>query len=282
MIFADHFYEKGHSHLVCQDYALSQTEKDYAFFVVSDGCGSAPNTEVGSMLLAQAFKASYNLIWHEGIDINEPHGTRSVNGKARPIYAQKISNLVLNRIQEAARSLELSFESLYATLLFGSYEKKSKQYSLFAWGDGVFVVLYKDKSYKIIEMEYENNAPYYMQYDYTTGTLESYINNCGGDNTVTTYHYDINGTRMSKTEMFRNYPAPYSLKLDGDVVGILGFSDGVQSFKEHFTSIIPKCIDFKNVNGTFIERRLKRLLKEKAKEGDLPFDDFSCAGIYVK
>jgi len=282
LIFADHFYEKGHSHLVCQDYALSQIEKDYAFFVVSDGCGSAQNSEIGSMILAQAFKSAYNLIWHENIDINKPYGSMFIHEKTMPYYAQKITDLVLSKTKEISRSLELLPESLYATLLFGSYEKKSKQFSLWAHGDGIFVILLKDGSYKIVEMEYENNAPYYMAYLSGEGTLESYIKNCGGDNTVTTYHYDGNGTRLSKTEMFRNFPSPYSLKPDDSIVGILGFSDGVQSFKEHFTSVIPKCIDFKNINGTFIERRLRRLIKQKAKEGDLPYDDFSCAGIYVK
>lgn len=281
-IFTNHFYEKGHSHEVCQDYALSVQNKDYAFFVVSDGCGSAKNSEIGSMVMSHSFKASYKSIWHEGIDLISPLGKRYVHGRLEPIYAQKILSTTLSKAQKIATSLDVNFESLYATILFGSYEKKSKKFSLFAWGDGVFVVVYKDKTYKIINIEYENNAPYYMQYDYTTGTFMSYIESFGGKSTITTCHYNPDREIISKKQMDRDYPSPYELKLEGDVTAILGLSDGVQSFKEDFTSVVNKCIDFKNVNTTFIERRLKRLMKEKAKSGDLPYDDFSCAGIYVK
>lgn len=282
MIFTDHFYERGSSHQVCQDYALSEQDKDNAIFVISDGCGSSKNSEIGSMLLAHALKTAYHLNWYEGIDINRSIGNRVINEKLRPIYARKITDFILKETTEIARKFEINLEDLYATLLLGAYEKKSNTFSIWAQGDGFFVIMYEDKTYDIIEIEYENNSPYYILYDNTTSSLESYIKNCGGKHSITTYSYDQNNVRTYTSELFRDYPMPYSLKINSNVSGILGFSDGVKSFKEHFSSIIPRCINFKNINNTFIQRRIKRLLKEKSKQDDLPYDDFSCAGIIKK
>lgn len=281
-IFTDHIYEKGHSHSVCQDYALSQSYEDYSLFVISDGCGSAKNSEIGAMIMAHAFKASYNLIWHEGIDINKPDGEWHVNGKLRPIYDRKIMSPTLSKACDAEKNLELIPESLYATLVVGTYEKKTNTFSLWSHGDGLFVIMYKDMSYEIIEMEYENNAPYYMAYNYTPSTLESYIASCGGRSITTVYRYDKDGNYMNNSIFHKDYPASYSVKLKNDVICVLGFSDGIKSFKEHFTSLIPKCIDFKNLNKTFIQRRIKRLLKEKQQENDLHYDDLSVAGIILQ
>lgn len=270
-IFTDHFYEKGHNHLVCQDYALSQLGKDYAFFVVSDGCGSAPNSEVGSMVLANAFKATYESLWSDELDLQESE--------------ESIRKNILRRANEVRQSLELLPESLFATLLFGCYDRKSCTFQLAAWGDGLFILLFEDGSYEVIEIECSNNAPFYIAYDASPFSKQQFIESFGGKMATSTYGFNANGTRLYKNDYFYGEPKMITfphLKSEKKLCGVLGFSDGLKSFDEHFLSLAGKCIDYRKINATFIERRMKRVLKEKQKAGDLPYDDVSCAGIVLK
>ncbi len=195
-IFTDHFYEKGHSHLVCQDYALSHANDDYAFFVVSDGCGSAPKSELGSMIMANAFKAAYENLWTDEFVIEEK--------------LEELKKETLKRSMEVMRTLEMRPESFYATILFGCYDKRNKTFHGAAWGDGLFVLLFNDGSYEVIEIEYENNAPFYMCYDTVPSTLQSYINSCGGKSVVSDYKFMPDGTRLMKNDMFHSQPKPFT------------------------------------------------------------------------
>jgi len=269
-IFADHFYEKGHSHSVCQDYALSQNDENYAFFVISDGCGSATNSEIGSMVMAHSLKAAVELTWYSDSPFPMDIAKRG-----------KVQKETLDKSNETRRILELNPESLYATLMLGFYEKKTNEFAMAAWGDGTFVVLYEDGDYDVSTIEYQNNAPFYMAYDKTPQLINSYVKNCGGNSTITHTGYTNKHNHLWSGSRHIKKPSAIVLKprRSKEVKGIFGFSDGIDSFKDQNTNIIKKCLDFKNTNGTFIERRAKRVLKGKAFEDDLPFDDFSFAGI---
>jgi len=55
---ADSYFEIGSTHLVCQDYALSGLYKDMCYGIVSDGCSSAENSEIGAQILCHGARYS--------------------------------------------------------------------------------------------------------------------------------------------------------------------------------------------------------------------------------
>ena len=269
-IFVDHFYDKGHGHEVCQDYALSTQNKDYAFFVVSDGCGSAPNSEIGSIIMANALKSSVETLWY----------------REKPMDITKrgsVQKIAITKANEAARALELNPESLYATLLLGFYDKQTKEFAMAAWGDGAFAILYDDGHCDIHSIGYEGNAPFYMMY--ADGGMESYIQNCGGSANV--HFVELRREGHFEGYAHRYIKSPSVIKISPrkgkKIKGIFGFSDGIESCgKMSHLDVVSKCLDLKNINGTFIRRRGKRILKQFEQEGYSPYDDFSFAGIIIK
>ena len=53
---ADHYYTIGNSHSVCQDYAISGLVENGAYAILSDGCSSSPDVDVGARMLSLSAK----------------------------------------------------------------------------------------------------------------------------------------------------------------------------------------------------------------------------------
>lgn len=54
---SDCYFEIGHSHTICQDYALTGKINDVlSYAIISDGCSSSPLVDVGARLLAHSAK----------------------------------------------------------------------------------------------------------------------------------------------------------------------------------------------------------------------------------
>ena len=52
----DCYYEIGHSHIFCEDYALAGIVNNIGYAIVSDGCSSSDNVDVGARVLAHIAK----------------------------------------------------------------------------------------------------------------------------------------------------------------------------------------------------------------------------------
>ena len=63
---ADAYFEIGATHLVCQDYALAFANNEYAYAIVSDGCTSSPNTDIGARLISVIAKDAINYLYQRG------------------------------------------------------------------------------------------------------------------------------------------------------------------------------------------------------------------------
>src|ERR1017187_1833610 len=48
----DHHFEIGNSHRICEDYALSGQTKEVTYVILSDGCSSGIDVDVGARLVA--------------------------------------------------------------------------------------------------------------------------------------------------------------------------------------------------------------------------------------
>ena len=54
-INVDHYMTIGSSHQVCEDYIISGTEP-FPYIILSDGCSSSKDTDIGARILAQCAK----------------------------------------------------------------------------------------------------------------------------------------------------------------------------------------------------------------------------------
>ncbi|MGK0290186.1 MAG: serine/threonine protein phosphatase PrpC, partial [bacterium] len=135
------FFTQGHSHLVCEDYAIHGDN----FFIVADGCSSAKNSDVSARLLTwSAIKNLDKLIDSFGSDND-----------------QEFVTAVSQDIRKSAEAIHFQ-ERLLATLLVGVVTHD--QVLISVYGDGNVVTRNKNGIWEVFHIEYQSNAPYYLYY----------------------------------------------------------------------------------------------------------------------
>lgn len=253
-------FAKGKTHLKCEDYALAGTIKNVPMIIVCDGCSSSPNTDVGTRLLAHSL---INLCRGSIID-NQPSLPDETNAELVLIEALRSARNVLN-------SLALSNSCLDATCLF-AYVLEGKVL-IHTIGDGVVYLKYKDGRERIYLHEFESGAPLYGNY-----LLE--------EQRKTEYHKTYPGNRKISEGSFEEpnekvldwNQIVHSLVLPVEEVSLVALmSDGCSTVNNISTySAIRAFTSFKNVQGAFVERRLRKALLEYNNDHD---DDISVAAL---
>ena len=269
MLNADHFYCIGSSHHFCEDFADSATQGKQSYAIISDGCSSAKDSMIGSMLL-----------------------TRSASQNIYPIRSKDQSQTMVDlTIQMAGvfqRTLGISREALNATLL--TVFATPFSFRVTTTGDGVIVARNKEGWLEFHELEYTTNAPFYPAYSLTPTGVKQYLEEFPGEyvmrstiNGVTEEHRLPMETGRLAGVITYCYDFPFE---QYDLVGVL--SDGVQSCYEEVQSdvsktrqpvpvrqIIEELFAFKNFKGEFVKRRLQKAFKLFKKNNWDHFDDFS-------
>lgn len=261
MIQLDTFRRIGASHTICEDYILSGDDP-FKYIILSDGCSSAKNTEMGSRILC--YIARQFLLYRSSeyifpnLDYNE------------------MGNWIIHNAELTVRQLGLNRTCLNATLII-AYEYDGK-YFVYMYGDGVFI-LKNDKQVIIVQVDFSPlNAPYYLQYRINPCDMDKYhklgqeliLNEIVNGNTIPrrSYAYDFQAAWNYQTE---TYPT------------LLICSDGATSFYRNndrdqpipLTEIADEFLAYKLPKGEFLKRRLKRMLKIYDKEGSKHDDDLT-------
>lgn len=263
----DSFFHIGKTHDVCQDY--TENGGDYA--ILSDGCSSAPNTNIGSLLLCRAAKMFLE----------------KFAGEYDPSH-------ILASAYSYANALSLNEESLYATLL---YLKLTDRIKINVCGDGVIAARKRNTSiWKVTEFNYPSGAPFYLAYQLDKLNEECYFNTFSDQLIITTYDFncltgDVVNKIIEKTKAMWNVVQNYSVQ-EYDMAVLL--SDGVASFYETIvsntskstktipiTTILKEVLNFKNYGGEFVKRRCKAAFRQFQEMNWHNSDDFSMSGIYV-
>jgi len=134
----DSFFVKGRSHLVCEDYAINNSD----FGVVSDGCSSVRNTDLGSRFLSLA------ALKHKDLFLNE----------CKHEFFEKT---VIDAVS-ASEYFSQAGSVMYATL--GVLADVGNNFEALVGGDGFVVARKKDGSgLRIVEVDY-GNRPFYPVY----------------------------------------------------------------------------------------------------------------------
>jgi hypothetical protein len=242
------FFSKGESHLINQDYVVSTRDG----IVLSDGCSSSQNSDVGSRVLAHSYLAAKDsqVPWFNTI----------------------------HRALSTMNLLRLPGEALCATLL--TAELVQHNICVNVWGDGCIVARRKkDGVLEYFNISFLSSAPYYIFYH--AHQKESYIYQFG-DKVQINKGYPFS--------FFERYPEGY-IKLAYpieayDLVAV--FSDGISSFRSATGELIPiesiaeEILAFKGTAGAFVERRCRRAFSTFEKNGWHNYDDFSVGVIVIQ
>lgn len=257
---SDAFFAIGSGHRICEDYAIAGEQNGRCYGIISDGCSSSKDTDIGSRLLVRALQQTIPSIYDRE------------SAECSLVSAIYIAN-------SAARVIGLPETALDATL--GLVIQNDHAVDVLMYGDGVIVYKPNDRPlfYQIIS--YHNNAPGYLSYLMNRSRRGVYLNNCSG--------YKVSEYSSDSTNISNDWPfAPlgtyhYSFDMrETEFVAIL--SDGVESFKDKVDrksaySMIEKFTAFKNTKGEFVQRRCKRALRDLSADGIVHEDDFSMACI---
>lgn len=287
---SDSIFYIGKTHKVCQDYAcsfeLESTSKyqdNIIAGVVSDGCSSSEDSDIGSRLLCKAATREFKRSKDVGLDYS-----------SIVFSAERIAKMIPNTSERC----------LDATLLLAYTAGHLCKATI--CGDGVIARLRKDKYIDVTSVEFKSGAPLYLSYMCMPhGWAERYKSIFEYEKIITRYTIKTNGDVVDKVVTSQttlnegNYDDedPFLVKEayaieDTECVAVM--TDGVSSFmktKKEDTSIVMETIPadeiirqvmaFKSYTGQFVQRRVGKLRKEFDKVNWANTDDFSVAAVYL-
>ena len=260
-INTDTFLKIGKTHRECEDYIVSG-ERPNHYVILSDGCSSSKNTEMGARILCHLAK---QYLRYREDDYRFPN-----------LDYDEMGLWIIHNAELTARQLGLNTSCLDATLII-AYECNGRCY-IYMYGDGVVVTENNDGMVSLMEIEYKgtgekSNAPYYLSYRIDPERMDLY-HKLGQDLIIKSVFEDTHEN---------NYAYDYKtlFRFDFDIFPkLLICSDGISSFikgsePEQTIDIAKEFLSFKSTKGEYLKRRLKRALKIYDADGIHHSDDLS-------
>lgn len=217
--------------------------QDYAYIteriaLISDGCSTGKDTDIGARLLVHSYLLKQDI------------------------------NSAINHANDLRKQLKLDPSSLCATL--GILQIDNNQIDVGLWGDGFCIVKLKNTHPCVIHIEYEK-APYYPIYQLYGH--DDYLTQFGEPTWTETYN-DIDPPCVVQTK-YTSSGGSLALTLEQNQIDyVLLSTDGLASFNR---DIISEFLEFKTLNGKFLERRFQSLFKRKW-QNITHFDDIGMIG----
>jgi hypothetical protein len=267
----------------CQDYADAFVTKNQkqAFLVLSDGCSTGGQTDLGSRFLA-----------------------RRIYARAKQHLAAGHSAKQFLPVPFTARGLAflgLKPRDVFATQLACCADQNGASISVY--GDGIVAFLYRDGSLRLERLEWNDNTPFYPIYDTAVGrkigldqSFAAAHGSVGHPFTKTTVQISIDGLisvsvtpftleeGMLGSRFYVNRQELSTLK------GIALFSDGVAQVMDKdclhapqsWINTVRECLAFRGAIGSFAKRRTRRAIQDWSTAGFVPQDDLSCAVLLIE
>jgi hypothetical protein len=264
---SDSQYLIGHSHHVCEDYALSGFYEKMYYAIIADGCSSSQDVDIGARVLAKSAEGVIRSVYEHHY---QPH-----------YYWDIVGKMIVSNAQKTIRSLGVPDTALDSTLLFIVGYENSPIVNMFAYGDGVFSYYDFDDKLHVIDIEYESGAPYYLSYLLDKQRQEGYHQQFSGDVLIT--HYIENHIGELETYNRMNEYVGFELCFSAQPKGyISALSDGVKTFHGlDFPNVMKDFMGFKNSQGEFVKRRMNALKRRYDRDGLKHDDDISMASIFI-
>ncbi len=272
---ANHHFQIGNTHHVCEDYATSGVVKNGAYAIVCDGCSSSPDVDFGARALALSAKRTLLLI--NGSEMNY-----DLFGK-----------VTIRNLEHIGDNIPLDPKALDATLRAAWV--KGNEFKAHLYGDGVFV--HKSRTtLRMVHVSFEpgpddKTCPAYLSYYLDKVRLKEYE-----DIQISKRVFDVSiyiGGQNPPLDAIEveEFVKPFDPVLikgiaePGDIIAVM--SDGVNSFKTGdgsemgWNDVVNEFVDFKTTTGVFVQRRLGFLMRQWAKEQITHYDDIGMAAIEV-
>ncbi|HEX6624609.1 MAG TPA: protein phosphatase 2C domain-containing protein [Pyrinomonadaceae bacterium] len=282
---ADSAFRIGSSHAVCQDYSLAgawppsahaESRGPRPYVILSDGCSSSPDTDIGARLMVKA--AERTLREHggpPGRDLAEIH--------------EEAARLAL----EWAELLGLRSQAVDATLLTAHLD--GEELAIGCSGDGVVCLQTREGALDVYSIAYPSGYPLYPSYTHQPERLLALGDAGRACKEVRHYRSASVEDRLQPrgataggppTEVFTVKAADYECAAL--------FSDGIHSFfragqTEAGGGVEPVPLDlvlrdlvsFKTTRGAFVGRRMKRFLKDCRRKGWQHADDLAVGALHT-
>ncbi len=282
-LYTDHYFHIGKIHLVtgkpCQDYATSVVYDGAAIAIISDGCSTGGDTDIGSRILALSAAKAIREHWFFNRNIKE----------TAPWEINLSQKIVLTGIRQI---LGLQLKDTLATCVYAYISPLGG--FVHVQGDGIVTLKYQNGRIVMSQFKWENNAPFYPAYEEVglVNFLEAHGNN-------------LNATRLSEERYvyetegeFTALDTKYYTLSDGiqgitinigakalseQLAFIAIFSDGVTQIENlDWKEAVVMFMTFKNATGEFAKRRMIRGIKDVQKIGKGPLDDIAYAVIRIE
>lgn len=257
----DTFVTRGDTHALCQDVALAGFDSEgRAYAIISDGCSSAPASDLGARLLARAALLE--------------------------LQQERILSLatIVERAATMSRALELPPQCLDATLLI-AHASAPDAVDIIIAGDGVLASRTRTGAVRWTCLEFPHNAPFYPSYLLNPRRWDAWLELTGGEATLKSSDAPARTTRAHPCfELTLN---PTELQL------IALLSDGATSFVQPrktptsldttsvpLDAVLARVLASRSLQGPFMTRRCRRFLsRARTQWGWSHRDDFSVAAI---
>ncbi len=251
----DDFLKIGTSHRICQDYVISGTTP-VPHVILADGCSSSDQTDTGARILA--YLARQYLITRDD-DLEQ-------------IEYGHMGAWIIHRAETTAQQLGLNRSALDATLMVAFII--GHQARIMVYGDGFIGLVDSEGRRSFLEISFTGNAPYYLSYKIDSHRDQLYqekkfMKKVGQD-------VVFPGSEVDLIFPVSEYPI------------IMTASDGIASFidktgaKADLNEIFEQFTAFKNLNGAFLKRRVKRAVQDYEKSGLSHYDDLSVGAFLTE
>lgn len=276
----DHYFTIGTAHQSqgrpCEDYALSGTLDNGACYgVVTDGCsGANAHTDLGARALAWAFQRTADQL------------CLTPAAGYPPLFQAKL----LENFAQHQYSGE--FSNYLATLV--GFVATPEATSVCVHGDGAVALRHVNGNTTLIEYEWLDNLPLYLNYHLNPRVLEDYrlrqaqVADKAFLERVTVFKPGLTGPEVLSTHesthhldsLLDGYVAQFRPQQDG-IVALAVMSDGhAQVGARTSLEVAHEFLNFKTTQGEFTKRRLLRALRDFHKQGDSPCDDIGMAAVW--
>lgn len=275
-LHTDHHFALGFEHLTdgkpCQDHALSGVVSlngfRHAFAVISDGCSSAGETDIGARILT----------------------TLTAKAMRQETYDVDDELFINSEAFDIAYELDLKYEDLLATHVYAVIDDEGRG-SVTVKGDGVVAFMWSGGDITIYQYEWAKNLPYYPLYE----SLDDFYQEHGGRDAkalkVSCWRQVADGlvivseVEHTVDEGCRGLTLPIAQPVgDSDILSaIVLFTDGVSRVdKIDLDDAIRQLTAFPSRHGVFVKRRLNQFIKRANKIGHGPLDDLAMAVITIE
>ncbi|MCK5876743.1 MAG: protein phosphatase 2C domain-containing protein [Candidatus Marithrix sp.] len=259
MLYYDHFCTIGSTHAICEDYII-QGNVPTPFIVLSDGCSSSDDSDIGSKILSLTTK-----------QILESSGKW-------PLEYLEFGNLLIDNSLEIIAKLGLPEEVLDATVMLAFLEQD--EIVVYVYGDGCLLTKEHSGEINTIEIEFTHNAPYYLTYWREDEHLSQYAIYDPKPLILKDFKHGKSSLKPFETQLIFHFPLQ---KFKYIAIASDGASQCLNIHQQHkipLQQLANDLFEFQDLTNNFVKLKTKKILQQYAQQSIYPVDDLSI-GVFA-